>query len=428
MAFHWYGFLIGLAIVTSILAFEAQARRFAPRLISHPRFWWLIVGTILGGILAARAWHVVTDWHLYAHQPMEALHIWQGGLSILGAIAGGLLTCWLLLRLLKITAPFPLLADLVVFGLPVSQAIGRLGNYLNQELYGLPAQGLPWSISIDEAHRLPEYVQFSRFHPLFAYEGLMLLGIAWWLYQRAKTEPQRVGTGFFVTWYLLAYSWIRFWLDFLRPDKTEFMSTGLGVNQLVLMGCMMLCVAYAVRQSWLRPARRLLTWLIVCAVVIVGLRFASFGQVAGQRAGENQTFVQGARLTDHQDVLLQVGSRELRVEVVTTPESWTQGLSGRSSIGADGMLFIFPTREVRSFWMPDMQFDLDMVWIADGVVSKVTAHVPKPSAGQSRDTLPVYSSDAPVNWVLELPAGKAGEYGIAPGTSVMINQSTIDLP
>lgn len=123
------------------------------------------------------------------------------------------------------------------------------------------------------------------------------------------------------------------------------------------------------------------------------------------------------KFSDRERRTITVGEHKLEVEVVTSAESTTQGLSGRESIGADGMLFVFPEKQVHRFWMPDMQFDLDMVWITDDTVVGVTAKVPKPTENQV--VLPTYSSNVPVNRVLELPAGKAHELSIEPGTTII---------
>lgn len=118
--------------------------------------------------------------------------------------------------------------------------------------------------------------------------------------------------------------------------------------------------------------------------------------------------------TDRERRTIMVGTIPLEVEVVTSPESTTQGLSGREEIGADGMLFIFPELRTPRFWMPDMKFDIDIVWLNDDTVVDISASVPKPKPEQK--ALPTYSPSEPVNRVLELPAGKAAELGIVPGT------------
>lgn len=159
---------------------------------------------------------------------------------------------------------------------------------------------------------------------------------------------------------------------------------------------------------------------IVLAVLVVVAR--GYEHVSGLFGFKKQTVVipQGLvvqKFSDRERRIIKVGEHQLEVEVVSSAESTAQGLSGRESIGADGMLFVFPEKRVHRFWMPDMQFDLDMVWISDGKVVGVTAHVPKPRENQV--SLPTYSSEVPVNRVLELPAGKAKELSIEPGTTVI---------
>lgn len=133
--------------------------------------------------------------------------------------------------------------------------------------------------------------------------------------------------------------------------------------------------------------------------------------VSKQTAEFHQSFSDRERRT------ITIDDTILEVEVVTTPESTTQGLSGRDEIGADGMLFVFPTTAVRQFWMPEMKFDIDIVWVRDAEVVGVAAQVPKPAPGQT--ALPTYSSQVPVNVVLELPSGKAADLGIKPGSKVI---------
>ncbi len=110
----------------------------------------------------------------------------------------------------------------------------------------------------------------------------------------------------------------------------------------------------------------------------------------------------------------------LTVEVVNTPQSTTQGLSGRTEIGADGMFFIFPQKQVRYFWMKDMQFDIDIVWIADNKVVGITSAVPKPANQIQDNRLETYPSQQEINMVLELKANDASKYGISPGDVVQL--------
>jgi uncharacterized protein len=157
--------------------------------------------------------------------------------------------------------------------------------------------------------------------------------------------------------------------------------------------------------------------LIVLLVFIVGggMLKKLWGKKDTANTNSPPTFSQ---LADRQRVHLKIGDAILEVEAVTSPESTTLGLSGRSEIGADGMLFVFPTRSILRFWMKDMQFDLDMVWIDDSKIVDITENVPYPVGNQ--DTLPVYSPKQPASAVLELPAGMARSYGFVEGDEVLL--------
>ena len=131
------------------------------------------------GIVGARLYHVATDWPTYFGADglgfVAALKIWQGGLGIWGAVAGGAVGAWIGARRLGLL--LPPLADAVAPGLAVAQAIGRWGNYFNQELFGGPTQ-LPWAVQIDPAFRPSGYLAYTTFHPTFLYESLWCLLVA----------------------------------------------------------------------------------------------------------------------------------------------------------------------------------------------------------------------------------------------------------
>lgn len=107
-----------------------------------------------------------------------------------------------------------------------------------------------------------------------------------------------------------------------------------------------------------------------------------------------------------------IADQQLTVEVVSSPQSLTQGLSGRSEIGADGMLFVFPNQQPRVFWMKDMQFPIDIIWIDSKEVVGIESNVLPPNPETPDEELARYGSKYPVRYVLELPAGKAEELGI----------------
>ncbi len=184
---------------------------------------WVAIPAIVG----ARLYHVLTpspasglSLQYYLQNPLQILAVWNGGLGIYGAIAGGFLGAVLYCR--RHQQPLWLWVDLAVPGLALGQAIGRWANFVNNELYGAPTN-LPWAITIPEKARVPGYEQFSTFHPLFLYESLWNLGafVMLILLERRFRDRIRHGDLFFV--FLMSYATIRFFLDFVRLD-----SNGLG--------------------------------------------------------------------------------------------------------------------------------------------------------------------------------------------------------
>lgn len=230
--FHLYGLIIGIAIVVAYSLIEKKLKLHDSQQNSNVfslfNQTWIFI--VLVGIIGARLWHVVTDWQLYQDNPIASLYIWQGGLSIIGGVVGGVVAILWIAK--KKQLDKHLLLDALVFGLPFGQAIGRLGNYVNQELYGLPTT-LPWGIFIDSKNRLPQYKQSEYFHPLFFYEmvATIIFGCWVWWFDRQKNV---IGTGWYTYAYILYYAVIRILLDFIRPDKS-YILLDLGVNQLFLL-------------------------------------------------------------------------------------------------------------------------------------------------------------------------------------------------
>lgn len=174
-------------------------------------------------------------------------------MSIIGGVMGGVLSTWGFLKFHPLGKKINLIIilDLSVFGLPVAQAIGRWGNFFNQELYGQPTQ-LPWGIYIEPTNRLIGYEQFSYFHPLFAYEMLLLLlfaGVVWINQRKQLVSGFGVGSGKLFFSYIFYYSFIRFCLDFIRIDKTHFFNTNLGFNQVFLLILMLIVGSYWLRKK-----------------------------------------------------------------------------------------------------------------------------------------------------------------------------------
>lgn len=212
LSFHLYGLILGFAIVTSLSIVEYVLKKEKINMdVSSASIF-----VIIFGIIGARIYHLVTDWHLYADKPwIEWFEIWNGGLGVIGALMGGGLA--LLFYLKQVNKEGLLLAvlDALALSIPLGQAIGRWGNYVNQELYGVPTD-LPWAIRIDA-------VPGVRFHPLFLYESLLMVlfaGVIGVLYVR-KQKVVNFGSGTLFLIYLIYYGVVRFILEFLRIDSAR---------------------------------------------------------------------------------------------------------------------------------------------------------------------------------------------------------------
>jgi prolipoprotein diacylglyceryl transferase len=202
------------------------------------------------GIVGARLYHVITSFDLYDGRLVDTLKIWQGGLGIWGGVAGGALGAWLYTRRHGIAlAPF---ADAVAPGIAVAQAIGRFGNYFNQELFGKPTD-VAWALRIDLENRPDGYLDSTTFHPTFAYEVLWNLGVAGlvlWADHRF-----RLGRGRAFALYVTAYCAGRFWIESLRIDEANKV-LGLRLNIFTSLILFVLALAYLVLRRGTREDGR----------------------------------------------------------------------------------------------------------------------------------------------------------------------------
>ncbi len=243
---HFYGIIIMFgALVAAWLATKEAKRRGLDEEIIWDAMPWLLVA----GVIGARIWHILTPpasmveqgvtTMYYLTHPLAAINIRQGGLGIPGAVMGGALALYLYCRKHKIS--FAVFVDVIAPGLALAQAIGRWGNFINQEVYGAPTN-LPWAIFIDANHRLPEFADQAYYHPLFLYESIynvlnMILML--WIGRKFK---DRLKNGDIFLVYLVLYPLGRFLLEFLRLDTSPV--AGLNVNQ-TLMGVIAICAVVA---------------------------------------------------------------------------------------------------------------------------------------------------------------------------------------
>ncbi|MFF0125819.1 prolipoprotein diacylglyceryl transferase [Streptomyces mirabilis] len=204
------------------------------------------------GILGGRLYHVITDPELYfasGKQPLHALFIWDGGLGIPGAVALGAVGAWLGCRRRDIRLSD--FADAVAPGLVLAQAMGRWGNYFNQELYGSPTH-VPWALYIDPAHRPADSPSVALYHPTFLYESLWDLGVMALLLWLDARHHLRLRRGRLFAPYVLAYTTGRAWIEALRIDHANHF-LGLRLNDYVSLVLFTGALAYLIVSRRSRP-------------------------------------------------------------------------------------------------------------------------------------------------------------------------------
>jgi prolipoprotein diacylglyceryl transferase len=220
--------IVGVVVAVSLGSRRAQAMGAAKPLVSD-----IAVVAVPFGVIGGRIYHVITTPEPYFGSngdPISALYIWEGGLGIWGAIALGAVGAWIAFRYLErkgdLKITFAQFADAIAPGILFAQAIGRSGNWFNQELFGRPTD-LPWGLEIDPRYRPIGYSQFESFHPTFLYEAIWSVVVAIFLIRMTRpwsTHPGRVFLG-----YVALYSFGRLFIEQLRIDTAnEFF--GLRLN------------------------------------------------------------------------------------------------------------------------------------------------------------------------------------------------------
>jgi phosphatidylglycerol:prolipoprotein diacylglycerol transferase len=233
---RYYGIILMLGAVAAAFLAEREARRRGEQ---SDVVWDGLIWVILGGIIGARIWHILTPpqtmvdlgytTSYYLTHPLDALAVWQGGLGVPGAVIGGLIAMYIYARRKKLN--YVVWLDIIAPALALGQAIGRWGNFVNQELYGSPTN-LPWKIFIEPQYRLPGYQDVEYYHPMFLYESLWslaIVGILLWL-PRRREDWLLPGDLFLI--YLILYPVGRFLLEFIRLETS--LVGGININQLLM--------------------------------------------------------------------------------------------------------------------------------------------------------------------------------------------------
>ena len=212
-ALRYYGLCIALGIAagTWLTSRELARKGYDPALALDALFFVVPLGFI-----GARAYHVATDYDLYAGDPFPGVFaVWNGGLGIYGAVIGGFIGVLIFARVRGIS---PLVfADAAAPGLILAQAIGRWGNYFNQELFGRPSN-LPWAIEIAPDNRPAAFADATSFHPTFLYESIWDVLVCLALLWVARRFADRLKDGDILLLYVSLYSVGRFFVEALRVD------------------------------------------------------------------------------------------------------------------------------------------------------------------------------------------------------------------
>jgi phosphatidylglycerol:prolipoprotein diacylglycerol transferase len=210
ISLKWYSLFIFLAFLVGLGLCNHLRKDYTE--LREVDIWEALFYILIPGIIGARIYHVLTDWQLYQADPIQVIAIWSGGLGIIGGIIGGGLGAVVYARHKKLRLDLVIGALAVV--LPLGQAIGRIGNLFNYELYGLPTDA-PWALYVPPQARFLILSDYEYYHPLFLYESLGCLVVFFLLYilWKKRVKPVKL-----VLLYFALYGAIRYVLDFLRLD------------------------------------------------------------------------------------------------------------------------------------------------------------------------------------------------------------------
>ncbi|HXQ35277.1 MAG TPA: prolipoprotein diacylglyceryl transferase, partial [Anaerolineales bacterium] len=235
---RWYGVIVMVGVIVSSLIVEREIRR---RGENGDRIWDALIWVLPIGIIGARLWFVLNATiggnRFYIENPASIIRIWEGGLHIFGGFLLGAAALLFYLRQNKLD-PW-LFFDAAGPAALIGQGIGRVANFINQELYGPPTT-LPWGIPISAEHRLAEYrdlnlfpVETTRFHPTFAYEMLWNFAAAGFLLWLSRRYEKNLKPGtLFAGWLVLAGIG-RVIIEFFRPDQPKIPELGISYTSII---------------------------------------------------------------------------------------------------------------------------------------------------------------------------------------------------
>jgi prolipoprotein diacylglyceryl transferase len=230
LSLNAYGLMIALGVIAAVWLFgrRLEQKGIGTRDDANAIAIW----AVLAGVIGARLYHVITDWSRFEGNYGDIVKIWEGGLGIPGGILLGTLVGVYVIR--RRGLPLGPAVNAAAPALPLAQAIGRWGNYFNQELFGSPTD-LPWALEVDDQTALDAgYPPGTTFHPTFLYESLCnfaLCGLLLWIDKRFNPAGGRL-----FAMYVLGYGVIRFWVEGLRIDPADELG-GLRWNQWVALAC-----------------------------------------------------------------------------------------------------------------------------------------------------------------------------------------------
>lgn len=236
LTIHMYGVMLLLGIAACIWL-------TGTRWVRRGGDWDLVFRTavwgVAGGVVGARIYHDITSWNEVPDQWWGVFAVWKGGLGIWGGIALGVAVGAVVVR--RSGASVLGMMDAVAPGLLLAQAIGRWGNWWNQELFGKPTT-LPWALRIDPAHRPAGYLRYATFHPTFLYESiwdLIGVGVLLLIGRRFRIRP----AGLFAL-YVSCYTLFRSYEEILRIDPGSHYFLGLRLNFFVSIGVFLVSTAF----------------------------------------------------------------------------------------------------------------------------------------------------------------------------------------